>query len=208
MNFKKIITSFFLLLSLKALAQNKYDYPIDSKTNKVLYDSAVNIGDVSKERLFKRANAFIALQKFDRPANIKTKKKGIYDGVVVEKPIQFSDLEEGKIFGEGFVPFKYRRSHYFTLSFSYKIYVENNQYRYVFTDFVVHEYIHAGMELSKKKMMSYTGARKSFQSAADIRNYPLEKFMNRSAYDRSDDDFINAITELKGQLYKSMNGDI
>ncbi|RPD39117.1 DUF4468 domain-containing protein [Chitinophaga barathri] len=203
---KHFFTSIFLLIGVVAYSQNKYGYPIDPKTSKVTYDSVITLSNTSKEKLFKRANQFIALQHFDRPANIKTKEKGIYDGIIIEKPILVTDLDEGKIFGDGFVNFKYRKYNYFTLTFSFKLYVEDSKYRYVFSDFVVNEYIHAGMELSKNKIVSYTGARKSFQSAPDIRNYPLEKFMKKSAYDRSDDDFTNAVNELKEQLSKAMEG--
>ncbi len=123
--------------------ENAYNYPIDSITGKITFEKKKS-ADYSQPELFEFELQFVAVQNFDKQVEIKTKnKKAYYNTVVVPKAITYQDKQQGKIFGNGFFDFEYRGKERFVITFSYKIYVKDKEYRYVFTDFVVKEFVDA-----------------------------------------------------------------
>ncbi len=81
---------------------------------------------------------------------------------------------------------------------------KTKKYRYVFTDFVVKEFVDAGKSIGKGHINSTS----NHNSDARILSFPLEEFMHKSKYADSDPTFNNNIKELKSQLAKAMKGEL
>ncbi len=209
----KSITSLisFLLFALvlncsNSYAQDKDDYPIDQKTNKITYQGEGKVNS-PKNILFKNALQFIAAENYEREISSKTKIRKAYLNIQpVPKSISYQDAELGKVFGKGFYEFEYRGKDRFVMSFNYKIYVQDSSYKYVFTDFVVQEYVTAGKSYGKSYM---TGSTASFNSDARILSFPLEEFIDRRRYEQSSSDiFLDDIHNTIRQLKTAMKGNL
>lgn len=109
---------------------------------------------------------------------------------IITKPISYSNAEEGKLFGNGFLNFQYRGHDFFFVTFSYRLYVQENKYKYVFTDFVVKEIYQMIRKESK------------------INSWPVEEFCQRKKYEASDVVFTTKINDLKHQLKLAMSGEL
>lgn len=177
---------------------NKYGYPISAETKKVIYEKTVSV-EANKHNLFKYALQFIADQNFDRQLSVKTKVRRTYaNPIPVPKPITYQDEEQGKIFGNGFIDFEYRDNNRFVITFSYKIYVQDKQYKYVFTDFAVKEYVFEGK--SNKGGDVNSGAR--------IISTPLEEFTEKNKYNKSDDVFTKGMESIFNKIKVAMTGNL
>lgn len=197
---KSLFILFAISLSLgTSIAQvNKYGYPINSETKKITYEKTVPV-EVDKHNLFKYALQFIADQNFDRQLSVKTKVRRTYaNPIPVPKPITYQDEEQGKIFGNGFIDFEYRDNNRFVITFSYKIYVHDKQYKYVFTDFAVKEYVFEGK--SNKGGDVNSGAR--------IISTPLEEFTEKNKYNKSDDVFTKGMESIFNKIKVAMTGNL
>ena len=197
---KSIIIYFLsLLICLSSFAQvNKYGYPINSDTKKITYEKTVSV-EADKHNLFKYSLQFIADQNFDRQLSVKTKVRRTYaNPIPVPKPITYQDEEQGKIFGNGFIDFEYRDNNRFVITFTYKIYVQNKQYKYVITDFVVKEYVFEGK--SNKGGDVNSGAR--------IISTPLEEFVEKNKYKNSDQTFTNGMNAIFEKIKTAMSGNL
>ncbi|WP_118951259.1 hypothetical protein [Taibaiella helva] len=183
---------------------NEYNYPVDKETGKITYEKTKTVAG-TQHNLFKYGLQFVASQNFNREVATKTKmRKVFYTTIVITTPITYQDEEQGKIFGNGFFDFEYRGKQRFVVTFSYKIYVKDQEYRYVFTDFVVKEFVGAGEPIAKRHINSATAP----NSSARILSFPLEEFIERSKYADSDQIFKDNIKQLKTQLAKAMAGDL
>lgn len=142
---KRLSFVLLLLYSLNALGQNtnEYGYPLNG-SSKVEYRKSIPVSNAPKDLLYRRALKFITLQEFDRNTEVKTKIRGYYTGIIVDRPIVYQDSDEGKIYGNGWFPFEYRGKGYFVVVYDYKITVDDNIYSYVLSNFLVKEYIHLG----------------------------------------------------------------
>lgn len=124
-----IIIVFGLLFSYKIQAQD--DYPRNA-SGKIEFDKTISVSR-SKEKLLEGVQEWIAIQGFDK------QEKNIQFNQV----ITYQNLEQGKIFGNGKFKFdtKYAKKEggydYKYMSFLFKIYVKDNECRYVFSDFKV-----------------------------------------------------------------------
>lgn len=202
---KKVLLLLTLATSYHAYAQNEYEYPVDPETKKITYEKSISVSD-NKHILYKDAQQFIASQNFDKELVIKTKARKLYwSGNVVERPVTYQDEETGKLFGNGYIPFSYRGNDRFVITFSYKLYVKDNQYRYIFTDFIVKEFVDGGKSVGKSHM---TGSTSSKNSSARILSFPLEEFIERNKYEKSEHLFSDQIGNLKHQLKLAMTGKL
>jgi len=189
-------------------------YPIDKRTSKICYSNTITI-NASKEQLFKRAEQFIASQNFGRIENIRCKNKSNINLQIVNKPIVYQDFDEGKYIGNGFVNFEYKNEEHFIIIFKYKIAVNDNSYKYEFTDFQIWDFITAPKNKGKSHGMAAVGtgigmgaSSGSLEfSASDVRKYDLEEFINRKSYkkDGSDKIFQERIKRMIGDLNTTMN---
>lgn len=192
---KRIVIVVLLTVFYKYGVAQKYDYPIDEKTGKITYDKAVKASG-AKEQLFKRALQFVAVRDFGRIIEVKTHYNQQRNFQLIKDPITYSDIDEGKVFGNGYMNFQYRGHDYFFIVFTYRIYVKDNEYRYVFTDFTVKELWDAG----DKQSGNYGSRSGKFGGDARTINFPLEDFIARRAYYKSDPVFRDEIQKLKHQL--------
>ena len=181
-----------LLISQLSFAQNDYNYPISKETGKITYEKALQASG-KKELLFKRVKQFLALQDYGRVVMMTTHSGKQLNSSIIKQPITYEDVEEGKIFGNGFLPFQYRGHDYFFIFFKYKIYVNDNEYRYAFTDFVVYEVMDPGFGSDRR---------------TESKNFPLEEFVDRRVYDRSHPIFVQRIKDLKHQLRLAIDGNL
>jgi hypothetical protein len=122
--------------------------------------------------------------------NVQDHKNDPQNVQLVTKAITYSNSDEGKVFGNGLLYFQYRGHNFFFITFSYRIYVKSNQYRYVFTDFNVKEVYEVVRGKSK------------------INSFPLEEFINRKRYWKSDKTFTEGIKNLRHQLKLAMLGQL
>jgi len=197
----KSILFYFLsfLTCFSSFAQdNKYGYPINAETKKITYEKTVLV-EADKHNLFKYALQFIADQNFDRQLSLKTKVRRTYaNPIPVPKPISYQDEEQGKIFGNGFIEFEYRDNSRFVITFSYKICLQDKQYKYVFTDFAVKEFVFEGK--SNKGGDVNSGAR--------IISTPLEEFTEKNKYNKSDDVFKKGMESIFTKIKIAMIGNL
>jgi hypothetical protein len=194
----------FTFYSAVCLAQkasnNRYDYPVDPKTDKITYTNTIQVNG-NKMQLFKRAQQFLALQDFGRIVEIKTHTGSQRNAQIVKDPVTYSDAEDGKIFGNGFFDFKYRGHNYFLFLFNYKIYTRDGQYKYVLTNFTVKELWDAGGGKVSRSMGMRQG---TFVEDSKTKIFPLEEFLERKAYKRSNELFVEKVSELKRNLKLAM----
>lgn len=125
---KQLLIILFLLLGNTAHAQEYWTYDDHSK---IIIDKTISVAG-SKETLFERGLQWVAAQSFSKPEK----------NVAFNQVISYQNKGEGKIFGNGKFKFdtKYPQLGYYDymyMTFVYKIYVKDGQYRYVFSDFVV-----------------------------------------------------------------------
>lgn len=202
---KSIIIYFLSLLTCcSSFAQvNKYGYPINSETKKITYEKTVSV-EADKHNLFKYALQFIADQNFDRQLSLKTKVRRTYSNPIpVPKPIKYQDEEQGKIFGNGFIDFEYRGNNRFVITFSYKFYVQDKQYRYLFTDFIVKEYVYEGKSISGGPM-----GESNVNGGARIKTFTLEDFSEKNKYGKSDDEFSASMESIFNKIKVAMTGNL
>ena len=158
MKILNLLVIFCLIFNSQDLVAQKNDkYPIDQRTNKICFTDTVSVG-ATKEQLFKRVEQFVVSQNFDRVENIRCKDKSHVALKIVYQPISYSDFEEGKYLGNGFVNFEYRGNERFVLIFKFKVAVKDNLYKYEITDFKVWEFVTAPKNTSKGKNSGFAGS--------------------------------------------------
>ena len=133
------------------------------------------------------------MRDFGKVLNIKTHAKKQLNIALVKQPITYEDLEDGKIFGNAYLPFSYRGHDYFYILFNYRIYVEDGKYTYFLTDFIVHEIMEPGF---------------ATESRAETRSFALEDFTKKSAYHKSHPVFVDEINKFKRELKQVMLGQL
>lgn len=221
------ILAIILINTHAGWAQNKYDYPVDPQNGKITISNTVSI-DGTKSTLFRRGKQFIVTQNFDRIENIRCKDKSHVEVQIVSSPIKYSDSTDGVYIGNGFFNFQYRGKERFLMTFNYKLSVENNRYSYKLYNFILLEFVTAPKNKGKSRHSSFGsvsgsayggsfnasgssfGGSSGFVefSAKDVRKFDLEDFVDRSAFDDSDEDFVNAINSFKRELKNTLSGKL
>ncbi|WP_162902769.1 DUF4468 domain-containing protein [Taibaiella koreensis] len=205
---KPLITLALLMCSLFSFAQET-DYPTDPKTGKITFTKTVSV-EVSKERLYKRAEQFILSQNFDRIENIRCKDKSNVKLKIVYKPITYSDPVDGVYTGNGFFNFEYRNKSRFVVTYNFKIAVSENSYTYKLTNFKVMEFVTVHQKRGRTKGSPEEGFASSSGfvefSAGDVRKFDLEEFVERNRFE--DDAFMAQIKQIKDELKNTLTGQI
>lgn len=125
---KTIIAAFLMVLTVSSIqAQDQ----LIIKDGKYIFEKTLKEKG-SGEQLYERALQWIAAQQFGKPEK----------GVAFPDVISYRSKDEGKIFGNGKFKFdtKYPKLGYYDymyMTFKFRIYVEDNKCRYVFSDFRV-----------------------------------------------------------------------
>lgn len=164
---KKISLILLTLLVLKTQAQDNYPR---NAAGKIEFDKTISVAR-NKERLLEGVNEWISTQGFS------TQEKNVQFNQV----ITYQNIEQGKIFGNGKFKFdtKYAKKEggydYKYMSFLFKIYVKDNEYRYVFTDFKVN-----GLTWHKRNRTTY----KTFEDYIKTKYY--RKFSRKSIKEHFD----------------------
>ncbi len=195
------------ILAQKNQVPAKYRYPIDQSTQKITFTSTLQ-AQAPKGKIYKRLQQFLALQNFDRVTEVKTKTGGYYRGQIVDKAILYQDEEDGKMFCNGFADFVYRNKKYFVLTFNLKLYFQDNECRYVLSDFEVKEFIHLGKSKHSVAAPYGPSAGGSKMSGGDIRTYSLESFTRFSDYEDSDPILRKKIEEIGNSLRLALDGNL
>jgi hypothetical protein len=201
---KQILITLLIFCCLAVNAQTKYEYPIDKETKKITYTYKASVPG-SKHLLFKYAQQFVAVSAFDKELTSKTKHRNTYYHTkAIEKPITYLDDEQGKLFGNGYIDYHYRDKDRFVMTFAFRIYVKDNEYSFVLTDFLVKEFVDAGKEFGSnyKKQSSSSDAR--------VQSFPLEQFKERSKYnfEMSEKEIADNLQKVKNMLHTAMLGKL
>lgn len=196
------LTILFLLITLsfsaysqrldkseKKLLKEKgiYEYfllPEGKKNGKsqVAFSEHIKVLQADKNRLFKRAQLFVAQQNWANTEHVRCKDNVTLSSQIVDKEILFSDEVEGIITGQGYSFFPMGRTKHFYLTFKYKITVADGSYTYEFDDFEILEFVRGPMSKGKSSGILYGGiasggSRTRFYDV-DLRTYPVEEFFS------------------------------
>jgi len=203
-------------LFINSLAQES-DYPRDPLTGKISYAGGDSI-NVTKERLFKRAEQFIISQNFDRSESIRCKDKKSVELQLINLPITYTDTADGVYIGNGFFNYKYRGKDWFIITFNYRIFTKEKYYSYKIYNFRVLEFIKAPINYEREKTKTAaikiiasrsSATTKGFVefSTGDVRKFDLEDFINKSAIEKATIEFITDINNFGKQLGATLEGE-
>ncbi len=180
---KKIVMVAACML-LSVLSNAQVDSLPYNSNDKIVFEKTVKVNG-KKDKLYEGALQWVAAQSFNKPEL----------NVTFNDVITYKNKEEGKIFGNG--KFKFETKYpeigtydYMYMTFVFKIYVKDNEYRYVFSDFVVNR-------LTWHKKQGYKGA-VTFEDYADTQYY--EKFSEESIWEH--------INKLRHDLKLGMLGEL
>jgi len=222
---KSLLVLLTIFPFMNALAQES-DYPRDPLTGKISYSGGDSI-NVTKERLFKRAEQFIISQNFDRSESVRCKDKKSVELQFINAPITYTDTTDGVYIGNGFFNYKYRGKDWFVITFNYRIFAKEKFYSYKIYNFRVLEFIKAPIIYEKGKSKSASVSAKTSIagvgigasrgsttstgfvefSTGDVRKFDLEDFIRKSAIERATTEFVTDINNFGKQLGATLEGE-
>lgn len=206
----RFLSLLFLLLviSRSGIAQQKPPYLKDA-SGKFIATRDYELSEQDNSKVFKRLKQFIALQKYDQVTEVPVKIGGSYVGPVVEKSILLEDAEDGKIYGDGYVPFSMKGRENFVLLFSYKIRISKGVIKFELSNFIVKEFVHLGISkgsMGAGQAIGYgVGTGKTKSGGADIRNYPLEDVIDKKGVEEQ---FLSFLKNFRSSFKKAIDGDL
>lgn len=206
----RLLTLLFLLLAFSrvGVAQQKPPYLKDA-SGKIIATRDYELSAQDYSKGFKRIKQFITLQKYDQVTEVPVKIGGSYVGPVVEKSILLEDAEDGKIYGDGYIPFSMKRRENFVLLFSYKIRIINGIVKFELNNFIVKEFVHLGISkgsMSAGQVIGYgVGTGKTKSGGADIRTYPLEEVIDKKGVEEQ---FLAFLKNFRMSFKKAVDGDL
>lgn len=199
-----------------------YSYPTDKRTNRISYEKTIDIPNTGKDKLFKRALQFKAIEDFGRPVNIRCKNNTNITTTLVSKDILIEDEEEGKLAGYGFIDLNWiiRNKYNYMMTFKYIINVKDNRYKYQFTDFRLLEFLSAPKEKSRSSgYSSYVGYGMSVGSRGGVTTFSdasvvtkeMEEMIITGIWQDEDaghNEFVAKMKIIIGDLKETMKGNL
>lgn len=177
---KKIIMAVSLLFSSVVFTYGQ-EFPM--KDGKIVFDTTIHVNR-TKDQLYEGALQWIASQTFDKPER----------DVTFPDVISYKNKEEGKILGNGKFKFdtKYPKLGYYDymyMTFKFRLYILEDGYRYVFSDFRVN--------------------RLTWHKRDHIGNTSFEDYSTSGYYRRHSEESINDhLQYLQQSLHSAMLGKL